>query len=74
MLIELLVTQGCQSSEETYRLVAERARILVPAAELKVVQLEADQVDTRAGFYGSPTIRIDGVDLERRQGPPTGAT
>ena len=64
MLIEILYFQGCPHYEPTL----ERVRDVVRAKGLDVdiheveVRNEAEAQSLR--FVGSPTIRIDGVDIE----------
>ncbi len=68
MKIELLYWDGCPSVAEARALLAEAlaARgISEPIVEREIVSHE-DAVDAR--FPGSPTIRVDGIDID-----PTGA-
>ncbi|MBW2528634.1 MAG: hypothetical protein JRI23_30955 [Deltaproteobacteria bacterium] len=62
--IEVLVTPGCASRESTMMMVAEVAAELAPAAEIAevVVQTPADAQALR--FLGSPSVRIDGRDVD----------
>lgn len=74
MHIEVQVLDGCPSADETYDLVVQQAHLVAPGTRVELVRLDEERALESPGFYGSPTIRIDGVDLEARQGPPAGVT
>jgi len=74
MNIQVLSTEGCSSYQETYDIVVETAGLLAPGAKVQLLKLELAELDSCPGFYGSPTVRIDGRDLEGRQGPPSGSS
>jgi len=67
--IQVLVTEGCPHSEPTIKLVAE----VLKALRLEVfpaVKVVRDREEAEAlAFPGSPTVRVNGVDLE---GPDVG--
>ena len=71
MRIDLLVTEGCPHAEPAFARVGEVLKRLAPefTPEVRTVR---DPEDARAlAFPGSPTIRIDGLDLEGADvGPP----
>jgi hypothetical protein len=62
--VEVLVFDGCPNLEPT----VERAREAIAhanvPAELRVVRIESDEDAKRLRFLGSPTVRVDGVDVE----------
>ena len=61
--IEVLYLQGCPHAEETARLVRDVASRLLPGEE--VLSRTVSQVEMReAGGAGSPTILVDGTDIE----------
>lgn len=64
MKVELLVTPGCQHAAAAAALLAEVLRERAPGVtpETIVVTTEADAA--RLAFPGSPTIRVDGRDVE----------
>jgi len=70
-LVELLVEPGCPNADPAETLVREVVAALAPAAEFRrTVVLSAEEA-IRIGFPGSPTVRIDGEDLEGPEaGPP----
>jgi len=64
MRIELLYVSGCPHHDETLALVkrvVEEERIVAGIEEIEV----ADAAQAKAlGFLGSPSVRIDGRDIE----------
>jgi hypothetical protein len=73
--VELLWWSGCPSWEEAVRLV----RAEMEAAGLDPEALEVREVHTggeaeREGFVGSPTIRVDGRDVQDPGEEPVGLT
>jgi hypothetical protein len=73
--VELLWWSGCPSWEEAGRIVREE----MAAAGLDPEALEAREVGTdeaarREGFVGSPTIRVDGHDVQEPGDRPLGLT
>lgn len=73
--VELLWWSGCPSWEEAGRIVREEmaAAGLDPAA-LVAREVRTDPAAEREGFVGSPTIRVDGRDVQDPGGEPTGLT
>ncbi len=64
MKVELLYWRGCPSYPEAQRLVEEvLARAGVEAA-VELREVESDEQAARLRFPGSPTIRIDGRDVD----------
>jgi len=61
--IEVLCLQGCPHAEETTRLVHDAASRLLPGGE--VFSRTVSEAEMReAGGAGSPTILVDGRDIE----------
>ena len=62
--VEVLVFEGCPNLEPTL----ERAREAITRthvhAELRVVRVESDDEAIRLRFLGSPTVRVDDVDVD----------
>jgi arsenate reductase (thioredoxin) len=69
--IELLVTADCPHAETAETLVREVARRIVPGAELERTVVADEEAAARLGFPGSPTVRIDGEDLEGADAGPS---
>ncbi|MDQ4071769.1 MAG: DUF2703 domain-containing protein [Actinomycetota bacterium] len=67
--VELLWWSGCPS---TPRALAELRTVLSEAGldpeAIEVRQVETDKQALKEGFVGSPTIRVDGRDVERGSG------
>ena len=64
MKVELLYWRGCPSYPETQRLLEEvlGSAGIEPAVELREVTTDEEAVELR--FPGSPTVRIDGRDVD----------
>lgn len=61
--IEVLSLQGCPHAEETTRVVRESASRLLPFSE--VFSRTVSEVEMgEAGGAGSPTVLVDGRDIE----------
>ncbi len=62
--IEVLVFEGCPNVKSTI----ERARKAIVstgiAADLRVVLVHGETEAMRHSFLGSPTVRVDGVDVD----------
>ena len=73
--VELLWWEGCPSTEKARDLLVEvlTEHGLDPAAiEMREIATEADA--SRERFVGSPTIRVDGVEVAPEEGEPVGLT
>lgn len=62
--IDLLVLPDCPHAAEAEARLREVAGRLVPGASIRVGLVEDEPTAERLRFPGSPTVRIDGVDLE----------
>ena len=63
--VELLFFDGCpnhQALEPQLRALLRRRR---PDSELQLLNVESDEEARRVRFLGSPTVRVDGRDVER---------
>jgi len=70
MRIEHMFTDDCPNEAETDALVRDAVLDLAPDAEIVSVRVESEDEARRLGFHGSPSVRVDGEDLEgRREGP-----
>jgi hypothetical protein len=68
--IELLWWDGCPSSDEAHELVRRlMAEAGMDPESLRSIEVATDQSAEREGFVGSPTIRVDGRDIQ----PPSDA-
>jgi arsenate reductase len=64
--IEVLYTDGCPNSAAATALVREVAAVLAPEACVEPVLIDSSEAAQRRGLLGSPTIRVDGRDIEQR--------
>jgi hypothetical protein len=75
MRVELLFWAGCPSHP---RALADLREALAATGldpdGVTVREVETDGDASREGFVGSPTIRIDGVDVQPLEDEPTGLT
>ena len=74
--VEILWWDGCPSSDEAHTLVR---RVMADAGldpdTLRSVEIDTDELAQREGFVGSPTIRVDGRDVQPPAEPePPGLT
>jgi hypothetical protein len=75
MRVELLFWEGCPSYAKAH---AELRALMIDAGldpegvVLHEIETEADAESQQ--FVGSPTVRIDGVDVQPLPGEPTGLT
>jgi hypothetical protein len=66
--VELLWWDGCPSSDKAHELVRDAmAEAGLDPQSLRSVEIDTDEAAEREGFAGSPTIRVDGSDIQ----PPT---
>ena len=62
--IQLLWFSGCPNHVEARRLLAGAIARLLPGGAIEEVDASDPDVATALRFAGSPTIRVDGVDVE----------
>ena len=68
MKVELLYWQGCPSYPEARELLADVLAAGGVETEIRMREVRTDAEAEELGFPGSPTIRIDGRDVERAGG------
>jgi hypothetical protein len=72
--IELLWWRGCPSTDRALELLRDAlVELGLGDTEVRLVEISNDEQAHRAGFAGSPTILIDGVDLVELAGVGDGA-
>jgi hypothetical protein len=75
MRVELLFWAGCPSHPRALADLREAlAATGLDPEGVTIREVETDADAARDGFVGSPTIRIDGVDVQPLQDEPTGLT
>jgi hypothetical protein len=63
--VELLWWEGCPSSGQAHDLVRRlMAEAGLDPQSLRSVEIDTDAAAQREGFVGSPTIRVDGRDIQ----------
>ena len=63
-LVEILYFDGCPNHEPALALVERVDRELETNAEVRLVNVPDQTTAERLHFLGSPTIRVDGVDVD----------
>ena len=64
MKIELLVAPDCAGREPTAKLIHSILDELALEADFKITLVESDERAQILKFPGSPTVRINGTDIE----------
>jgi hypothetical protein len=73
--VELLWWSGCPSWREAVRIVREEMEAAgLDADRLEVREVATDEAAEHEGFVGSPTIRVDGRDVQGVDEEPVGLT
>jgi arsenate reductase len=67
--IELLTTSGCPHVPETRRVLSDVVARLCPPAVLRERTVDTIELAEEIGFTGSPTVRVEGEDVEQDPGP-----
>ena len=62
--VEILYFDGCPNHEPARALVDRLARELDVEPEIELVQVADPEAAAMLRFLGSPTVRVDGVDVE----------
>ena len=62
--VEILYFEGCPNHEPARALVERLARELRVEPEIELVQVADAEAALKLRFLGSPTVRVDGVDVE----------
>jgi hypothetical protein len=73
--VELLWWEGCPGWEQALAMVREEMGALgLDADAVQVREMRTDEDVARERFVGSPTIRVDGRDVQPPGGEPAGLT
>ena len=64
MKIEVLYFPGCGAHNSIVEMAREVVQRLDLAAEIEEIQVRSQADAERLRFLGSPSIRVDGVDIE----------
>lgn len=71
MKIQVLMSPGCGHGARALELVMDVVRRIAPGAEVERTSVATIEDAARWSFPGSPTIRVDGIDIDPE--PPAGA-
>jgi hypothetical protein len=75
MRVELLFWEGCPSHARALsELRAAMTELSLEPEEIVIREIDTEAAATVERFVGSPTIRIDGVDIEPPADEPSGLT
>lgn len=75
MRVELLFWDGCPSHPQALAdLRAAMAELGLDPGAIEVREVHSDDAAVAERFTGSPTIRVDGTDVQDVRGEPTGLT
>lgn len=64
MRIEILTFEGCPNADVTRELVRKAVRSEAVDAEIEYINVETAELAQRLRFLGSPSVRVDGDDVE----------
>jgi len=64
MTIRIMTFEGCPNCGATRELVEKTVRELNINADIEAIQVRDENEAQRYGFLGSPTVQIDGQDIE----------
>lgn len=68
--VQVQTSPRCVHGRQTVVLVQDVLARLAPDARVEIVEVRTLEEAQRLGFRGSPTVRVDGVDIEPH--PPAG--
>jgi arsenate reductase len=66
MRVEVLVFEGCPHAGAAIALVRDVVARLVPGTGVERIDVDTPEEAAALGFLGSPSVRVNGEDLERR--------
>ena len=66
--VEVLVFEGCPNVETTLAQVRAAVAATSEPADVSVVRIESSEAAARLRFLGSPTVRVDGIDVDSSAG------
>lgn len=73
LTVEVLSLPGCPSVAETLHMAGAVVFTMVPGTEVRDVRLTEEEARER-GFPGSPTVLVNGRDIEGREAHATGVS
>ena len=67
MKVDVLVFEGCPHADTALSLVKKVIGRLEPEASVRRVEIDTPEKAAEIGFLGSPSVRINGDDIEKRR-------
>ncbi len=64
MKVELLYFDGCPTHKDALKILEECVREVAPTIRIKKINVVSDDQANSLEFLGSPTIKIDGRDID----------
>lgn len=64
MVIEILTFEGCPNAQITRERVAHALQLESARAAVKEIEVNSVELAQRVHFLGSPSVRVDGHDVE----------
>jgi hypothetical protein len=64
MRIEVLTFEGCPNANTTRELVLQALRLEAVDAPIDFIEVDSPEVAQHVRFLGSPSVRVDGEDVE----------
>ncbi len=64
MKIQILMSPSCSHGQQTAELVADVVRECAAGAEVETILVGTQEDAERLGFPGSPTVRVNGLDID----------
>ncbi len=64
LTVQVLMSPGCSHGLQTVRLVSEMIATFAPEARLRTIVIRTEADAELHGFPGSPTVRVDGKDID----------
>lgn len=67
--VQILTTPDCPNGPPTEELVRETIATLAPGTRMETITIQDLQMARKLDFPGSPTVRVNGIDLQGKQAP-----
>jgi hypothetical protein len=64
LMVQVLMTPECRHGQRTFRLVREVLSALAPDVRVEAIVVQDQCEAERHRFPGSPTVRINGTDID----------
>jgi len=74
MKIEVFIIPGCGDGLCTAQMVANVVQEMALAVEVETIPVATPEDATRIGFLGSPSVRVDGMDVDPQAPTQVGLT